>query len=96
MRPHLITYLAPLVTAEIEPALQSTRSRFSSETDASFVPLEPALVVEVAFDQLEGQRFRHAVSFLRFRPDRDPTSCLLDQVDKAIAYDLAEVFDTGD
>ncbi len=92
----LVAELAPLVTAEIEPALASTRSRFSSETDASYVPLEPSLVVEVAFDQLEGQRFRHAVSFVRWRPDRDPASCLLDQVDVAAAYDLDEVFSTSD
>lgn len=91
----LVAELAPLVTAEIEPALASTRSRFSSETDASYVPLEPSLVVEVAFDQLEGHRFRHAVSFVRWRPDRDPASCLLEQVDVATAYDLDEVFSSG-
>ncbi|MDO5736865.1 MAG: ATP-dependent DNA ligase [Propionibacteriaceae bacterium] len=95
MRRQMVTDLAPLVTAEIEPALESTRSRFSSEKDASFVPLEPALVVEVAFDQLEGRRFRHAASFLRWRPDRDPASCLVEQVDVAVGYDLAEVFATG-
>ncbi len=94
MRRQMVTELAPLVIAEIEPALTSTRSRFSSETDASYVPLEPSLVVEIAFDQLEGHRFRHAVSFLRWRPDRDPASCVLEQVDVPIAYDLAEVFAT--
>ncbi|RMB59005.1 ATP-dependent DNA ligase [Tessaracoccus antarcticus] len=95
MRRQLVSELAPLVIADIEPALTSTRSRFSAEKDASYVPLEPSLVVEVAFDQLEGHRFRHAVSFVRWRPDRDPTSCLLEQVDVAVAYDLAEVFATG-
>ena len=96
MRRQLVKELAPLVLAEIEPALTSTRSRFSAEKDASYVPLEPSLVVEVAFDQLEGHRFRHAVSFVRWRPDRDPESCLLAQVDVALAYDLAEVFATGE
>ncbi|MGV8845438.1 ATP-dependent DNA ligase [Tessaracoccus sp.] len=95
IRRQLVTDLAPLVLADIEPALTSTRSRFSTETDASYVPLEPAMVVEVAFDQLEGHRFRHAVSFLRWRPDRDPSSCLLEQVETPIAYDLDEVFATG-
>lgn len=92
MRREMITDLEPLKLADIDPALESSRSRFSTEKDASFVPLEPTLVVEVAFDQLEGHRFRHAVTFLRWRPDRDPASCLLDQVDVAAAYDLAEVF----
>jgi ATP-dependent DNA ligase len=44
---------------------------------------------------MEGARFRHAVTFLRWRPDREPTSCRLDQVDRAPAYDLAEVLTTG-
>ena len=52
---------------------------------------EPERVVEVAFDQLEGRRFRHAVTFLRFRPDRDARGCLLAQVEQAPSYDLAQV-----
>lgn len=94
MRRELITELAPLVKGDVDPSLASPRSRFSTDRDADYVPLEPTLVVEVAFDQLEGRRFRHAVSFLRWRPDRDPSSCLLDQVETATAYDLAEVFAT--
>ena len=48
-------------------------------------------MVEVAFDQLEGSRFRHAVTFLRWRPDREPESCRVSQIDVAPAYDLAQV-----
>ncbi|SED89166.1 ATP-dependent DNA ligase [Ruania alba] len=70
---------------------ETDRSRFSSNKDVSFVRLRPERVVEVKFDQLEGHRFRHAVTFLRWRPDRDPASCTLDQVDRAMAYDLGEV-----
>lgn len=70
---------------------ETDRSRFSASKDVSFVRLRPERVVEVAFDQLEGDRFRHAVQFLRWRPDRDPRSATLDQVDRAMAYDLAEV-----
>ncbi|PZO96971.1 MAG: ATP-dependent DNA ligase, partial [Dermacoccus nishinomiyaensis] len=51
--------------------------------------------VEVAFDQLEGNRFRHAVTFLRWRPDREPTSCTLKQVERAPDYDLGEVLRRG-
>lgn len=93
-RLELVDELAPLVIRDADgaPAAAATaRSRFSSSKDVSFVPLRPQRVVEVAFDQLEGWRFRHAVTLLRWRPDRDPTSCRLDQVERAPAYDLADV-----
>jgi ATP-dependent DNA ligase len=59
------------------------------------VQVRPVRVVEVAYDLMEGARFLLAVTFLRWRPDREPTSCRLDQVDRAPAYDLAEVLTTG-
>ena len=93
-RLELVDELADLVvTDEHGEAVkgETDRSRFSSNKDVSFVRLRPERVVEVKFDQLEGARFRHAVTFLRWRPDREPESCTLDQVDRAIAYDLAEV-----
>jgi ATP-dependent DNA ligase len=93
-RLELVEELAELVvTDEHGDAVkgETDRSRFSSNKDVSFVRLRPERVVEVKFDQLEGARFRHAVTFLRWRPDREPESCTLDQVDRAIAYDLAEV-----
>lgn len=93
-RLELVEELEPLVKrdgdGEIEHA-ETDRSRFSSSKDVSFVPLRPERVVEVAFDQLEGSRFRHAVTFLRWRPDRDPASCELAQIERAPAYDLGEV-----
>ncbi|HET8600533.1 MAG TPA: ATP-dependent DNA ligase [Segeticoccus sp.] len=70
---------------------ETDRSRFSANKDVSFVRLRPERVVEVKFDQMEGLRFRHAVTFLRWRPDRDPESCTLEQVDRAVAYDLGDV-----
>ena len=93
-RLELVEELEPLVRRDedgnVEHA-ETDRSRFSSGKDVSFVPLRPERVVEVAFDQLEGWRFRHTVQFLRWRPDRDPQSCTLDQIDRATAYDLGEV-----
>jgi ATP-dependent DNA ligase len=95
------------LVAELEPLTQKDEagdlvrmggapSRFAAAgKDSSFVPLRPDLVVEVAFDQLEGHRFRHAVALVRWRPDRDPHSCRLDQIDKAGAYDLGQVLVTG-
>jgi ATP-dependent DNA ligase len=46
------------------------------------------LVAEVRFGQLEGRRFRHGVTFLRWRPDRDPQSCRFDQLDVAAPVDF--------
>ncbi len=93
-RLELVEELAPLVIRDSDgdPAHAETdRSRFSSNKDVSFVPLRPERVVEVAFDQLEGHRFRHAVTFVRWRPDRDPASCTLAQIDVAPSYDLSDV-----
>ncbi len=98
MRVALVEELEPLVMRDESGdrvTVEGQKSRFSAGKDASFVPLEPDLVVEVAFDQLEGHRFRHAVSFLRWRPDRDPRSCTIDQIDRATAYDLGQVLVTG-
>ncbi len=94
MRESLIDELEPLVArddAGIMLPAEGARSRFSSAADATYVPLLPLLVVEVSFDHLEGRRFRHAVTFVRWRPDREPESCTLHQVDVAAGYDLADV-----
>lgn len=93
-RAELIDELEPLVIRDSggEASTGETdRSRFTSSKDVSFVRLRPERVVEVAFDQLEGNRFRHAVTFVRWRPDREPASCTLEQVDRAVAYDLQDV-----
>jgi len=90
----LVDELAPLVVTDAagDPVKGATdRSRFSSNKDTSFVRLRPEQVVEVKFDQMEGPRFRHTVTLLRWRPDRDPESCLAAQVDRPIAYDLEAV-----
>ena len=50
---------------------------------------------EVAYDHLQENRFRHATSFVRWRPDRDPASCTYDQLDTPVPYELAKVFETG-
>ena len=55
-------------------------SRWSAGRDPSYVSLEPRLVCEVAFDHLQGGRFRHGTRFLRWRPDLDPRGCTFDQL----------------
>ena len=92
----LVDELAPLVVTDDQgdPVMGATdRSRFSSNKDTSFVRLRPERVVEVKFDQMEGSRFRHTVTLLRWRPDRDPESCAASQVDRPIAYDLGAVLE---
>lgn len=54
-------------------------SRWSGGRDPSWVPLEPTLVCEVSYDHLQGDRFRHATTFLRWWPDRKPKDCTFDQ-----------------
>ena len=55
-------------------------SRWTGGKDTSWVPLTPDLVCEVGYDRMLGERFRHATTFLRWRPERDPKSCTFDQL----------------
>jgi ATP-dependent DNA ligase len=55
-------------------------SRWNRGRDVSWVPLEPALVCEVAFDYMQGNRFRHGARWLRWRPDKPPRECTFDQL----------------
>jgi ATP-dependent DNA ligase len=66
-------------------------SRWNATKDLSFVPLRPELVVEVAYDQMEGNRFRHTAQFRRWRPDREPDSCGYEQLERVVSFRLADV-----
>ena len=66
-------------------------SRWNPSKDLSFVPLRPERVVEVGYDYMEGIRFRHPARFVRWRPDRDPTSCGYAQLAHPARFDLATV-----
>jgi ATP-dependent DNA ligase len=66
-------------------------SRWNRDKDTSFVPLRPELVVEVAYDHMEGARFRHTAQFRHWRPDRDAASCTYAQLDRPVRFDLADV-----
>ncbi|MET1152826.1 MAG: hypothetical protein ABWX72_01215, partial [Arthrobacter sp.] len=48
-------------------------------------------VLEVKYDHMEGERFRHTTQFVRWRPDRDPESCTYAQLEEPVSYDLAAV-----
>lgn len=55
-------------------------SRWSQGKDSNYVPLKPVLVCEVSYDFLQGDRFRHAATFVRWRDDKKPEECLFDQL----------------
>ncbi|MFI9075473.1 ATP-dependent DNA ligase [Streptomyces sioyaensis] len=66
-------------------------SRWSGGKDLSWVPLRPERVCEVAYDHMEGSRFRHTAQFRRWRPDRTPESCGYDQLEEPVHYDLGQL-----
>jgi ATP-dependent DNA ligase len=66
-------------------------SRWSGGKDLSWVPVRPEIVVEVSYDQLTGDRFRHATRFERWRPDKEPAACTLDQLERPQGPDFAAV-----
>ncbi len=70
-------------------------SRWTGTKDLSFVLLRPERVCEVAFDHLQGDRFRHAATFKRWRPDRTPGSCTYDQLETPPDCTLRDVFEAA-
>ncbi|MFD3652977.1 ATP-dependent DNA ligase [Streptomyces sp. 24-1644] len=75
--------------------LPGTPSRWSGKKDQSWVPLRPERVLEVAYDHMEGDRFRHTTQFRRWRPDRTPAGCTYAQLEEVVRYDLSEVLSGG-
>ena len=67
-------------------------SRWNAGRDLSWEALRPELVAEVAFEHLQGDRFRHAARFVRWRPDRDPGSCTYSQLEAVVPEELSAVF----
>ncbi|ALG83456.1 ATP-dependent DNA ligase [Gordonia phthalatica] len=74
---------------------QGEVSRWRTAGSAEWIPIRPELVAEFAYDQMENQRFRHTVKFLRWRPDRDAASCGYDQLEVPLTYDIYDVLETG-
>jgi ATP-dependent DNA ligase len=90
--------------ADLEPLREGDHvndgepSRWNSAADKRWIPVRPERVAEVAYDQMEGNtshgvRFRHAVKFVRWRPDREPSSCTFAQLDTPLNYDLSDVLE---
>jgi ATP-dependent DNA ligase len=72
--------------------LPGATSRWNRGKDLSWQPLRPERVCEVAYDHMQGTRFRHAAQFVRWRPDKPPEDCRYDQLDVTPAYELERVF----
>src|SRR6266513_4099439 len=71
------------------------QSRWSAGKDLSWEPLRIERVCEVKYDHMEGDRFRHATIFQRWRPDKQASDCRYDQLEVTPAYELEKVFSTG-
>jgi len=67
-------------------------SRWNAKKDMTWTPLRPERVAEVAYEHLQGDRFRHTARFQRWRPDRDPASCTYAQLESPVPIELKEVF----
>jgi len=73
-----------------EPRKNKT-SRWNAGKDLSFVPLRPERVVEVRYDHMEGERFRHTAQFNRWRRDRDPRSSTHAQLEHPLTFSLGDI-----
>jgi ATP-dependent DNA ligase len=103
-RRRLFTELQPLVTtfdahpwnwaahlAGDRTPRRNEGSRWNAGKDLSFIPLRPERVVEVRYDHMEGERFRHTAQFNRWRPDRDPRSCTYSQLERPVSFRLGDI-----
>jgi ATP-dependent DNA ligase len=77
--------------AQAADRLPGGPSRWTGKKDLSWIPLRPQRVLEVAYDHMQGDRFRHTAQFRRWRADREPAQCTYAQLEEPVSYDLAEV-----
>jgi ATP-dependent DNA ligase len=105
-RQELMTELEPLVMDSVEghpwaawteetahetSRLPGAPSRWTGRKDLSWVPLRPERVCEVAYEHMQGDRFRHTTRFRRWRPDREPRQCTYAQLEEPAGFELSEV-----
>src|SRR5688500_12354862 len=90
------TWAEPQTDAEAELHRRpGSQSRWSQGKDLSWEPLRPELVVQVAYDHMQGGRFRHTAQFRRWRTDKRPSECTFDQLEGVPPHELAEIFAQG-
>jgi ATP-dependent DNA ligase len=109
MRRQLVKELAPLrknatdghpwrewaSAAAASSRMPGAQSRWSAGKDLSWEALRIERVCEVRYDHMQGDRFRHAGIFLRWRPDKRPQDCRFDQLEVAKPYELERIFSSG-
>jgi ATP-dependent DNA ligase len=79
----------------VEQRMPGGQSRWSQGKDLSWEPLRPELVIEVAYEHMQGSRFRHMAQFRRWRLDKPPRDCTYAQLEVVPAQELMEIFATG-
>jgi ATP-dependent DNA ligase len=82
-------------SAEGSSRMPGGQSRWSQGKDLSWEPLRPELVVEVAYDHMQGSRFRHTAQFRRWRMDKKPSDCTYAQLEVVPPQELAAIFPAG-
>jgi ATP-dependent DNA ligase len=80
--------------ADLASRMPGAQSRWSQGKDLSWEPLRPELVVEVAYDHMQGDRFRHTAQFRRWRKDKKPTDCTFEQLEVVPPHELESIFAT--
>jgi ATP-dependent DNA ligase len=105
-RRELVTFLAPYRENALEDhpwrewagadegsqRMPGAQSRWSQGKDLSWQPLRPELVVEVAYDHMQGTRFRHTAQFRRWRSDKRPRDCTFEQLEVVPPHELETIF----
>jgi ATP-dependent DNA ligase len=95
-RRELVGELAPLRERALDAHpwrdWPGAQSRWNRGRDLSWEPLRIERVAEVAYDHLQGDRFRHATHLVRWRPDRRPADCRYDQLEATPPYELGAIF----
>ncbi len=79
-------------TGEVDRRMPGGQSRWSQGKDLSWEPIRAELVVEVAYEHMQGDRFRHIAHFRRWRPDKKPADCTYAQLEVVPPHELTSIF----
>jgi ATP-dependent DNA ligase len=89
-------WAAPEAVGEGGHRIPGGQSRWSQGKDLSWEPVRPELVLEVAYEHMQGRRFRHMARFRRWRDDKQPAACTYAQLEVVAPHELAQIFGAGE